>query len=223
MRKLKIFSLILTLFVLILNYQNCAQNQMQTNHKSLDPEFIDYINAFSKEAAIRNLSLNIDQISIRFTDYIVEKKGIVGYCYREPHLGPHGDIIGLNPVIIIKKEWWKKQLDFKKFDLIFHELGHCLLDRKHVLVDENKSIIENLNGYSESIMTANLVSTRMNEAQYLASWQILVDELFLNRKANLQLINTTSPPSSMVDDDNERLSTEKFYFDEDNGCQQINN
>ena len=54
-------------------------------------------------------------------------------------------------MIIIERDWWDKykNLEIYREELIFHELGHCVLDRWHT---EDKIYIDSYGGRPASVM-----------------------------------------------------------------------
>jgi hypothetical protein len=59
-------------------------------------------------------------IDIRFVDEMTTSyEGAVGYCYRATNS------------IEILRSYWKETSPIRQQMLIFHELGHCLLGKKH--------------------------------------------------------------------------------------------
>lgn len=59
-------------------------------------------------------------IDIRFVDKMTtDYKNAVGYCYKPTNS------------IEILRSYWAEIPNIKRQMLIFHELGHCLLDKKH--------------------------------------------------------------------------------------------
>lgn len=83
----------------------------------VDPEFEPFIEIFRQEAAMRNIDVSeeLEQISIAFGD----TEHNAGLC------------INYIDVIKINQELWEYKSFEKKENLIFHELGHCLLGRGH--------------------------------------------------------------------------------------------
>ncbi len=86
---------------------------------NVDPDFEEYVQRFIAEGAGRGVEINFDDtgLLIEYSDRIVE--GATGYCY----LGNHN--------IVIDKSEWTALTDTQKEYLLFHELGHCELDRHH--------------------------------------------------------------------------------------------
>ncbi|MBP1676960.1 MAG: hypothetical protein H6Q20_1519 [Bacteroidetes bacterium] len=91
----------------------------------VDDEFALYVARFEEEALKRGMNLNLKSsgLIMEFADLDDDKAGL---CHYE------------NPIRIeIDREYWKNtsgraSTDFMREDLIFHELGHGILGRKHI-------------------------------------------------------------------------------------------
>lgn len=85
-----------------------------------NPEFTPYIQAFLEEGAkrVEHLEGRISRMNIKFGDLA---EGIDGSCKRK----------GKNSLITIDGSIWRRLDSLQKQALIFHEMGHCLLGRKH--------------------------------------------------------------------------------------------
>ena len=115
---------------------------------------------FLAEAAIHNIKLDsdrIDHLKITFGD-IKQKSEIgtkvLGYCETSA-LGARD--------IVIDQDYWAKSIDLDREQLMFHELGHCLLGRKH------RTDLKRTNGRPVSIMYPTIlgsVTYHENESVY---------------------------------------------------------
>lgn len=89
------------------------------NAYEVELEFQEYVDRFIEEAAKRGKTIDFTDsgLSIQFRDAVSKESG--GVCY----LGQHR--------IEIEKFFWDDANDLQREGLIFHELGHCELDRRH--------------------------------------------------------------------------------------------
>ena len=85
----------------------------------VDPIFEPYVQQFIKEGAQRGLAIDFSDTGLKMelSDRQLEFAG--GFCY----LGQHH--------VVINKSVWQEGFEDYKTRLIFHELGHCELDRRH--------------------------------------------------------------------------------------------
>lgn len=237
-RWLSITFLILSSASILVFYQNCSRRQYQSE-QNIHPELSNYVQKFTYQAEQYGLKLNTNSLTVQYSDHIVGRKEVVGYCYREPITSPNGDVVGLAPTILVKKDWWDSAFDYQKTDLLFHEMGHCLLDRKHV--DDNKQSAEiNINQSTTgnlSIMNPILLSTRLSEENYQKIFGQLLEELFLSKKTSVSTLAVNQYSVQNLDlnsnahqlpqlESNEQfrgLIQEEFFFSENGGCSQTNN
>jgi hypothetical protein len=86
------------------------------------PEFAIYLADFEVQARLHGRNISTD-IPVAFGDLSDREPEngdqVIGLCYFTPR---H---------IVIDKSWWTKAPAWGKESLIFHELGHCVLDRDH--------------------------------------------------------------------------------------------
>ena len=87
---------------------------------NIDEEFVPYVESFLTEAALRSVDIDISSVELEIQFGEVNNTGdVIGSCNRENH---H---------IIISRPDWDNLSNNHREVLIFHELGHCMLDRDH--------------------------------------------------------------------------------------------
>lgn len=93
----------------------------------------------------------------------VKEKGyiVIGYC-EQAHSGPK---------IVINEKWWKAATDTSHELLIFHEAGHCLLQRDHTDGTDSR-------GDALSVMNWAIISDRMYESHYdYYIWELFTQDV----------------------------------------------
>ena len=140
---------ILTITLLI---TACGTELDDRDFETTDPEFILYLESF---AELYGKELTDEDVVIGFVDQDV---GYGGKCYYEKRQ------------IEIDKKMWDSFPEFRKEALIFHELGHCILNIR----DHDNSIIE-LDGKEvpNSLMNENILG-----AEYYFNKEYYINELF---------------------------------------------
>ena len=113
--------------ITVLFFQNCGtQFDVRVPSKqtitSTDPQFDAYIQEFESY-----YGKSVSTIPIGFDD--LEPK-IAGICYRSIVAGRT-----LNAYIAIDRDYWYKISEYQRINLIFHELGHCAMNKNHVPSD----------------------------------------------------------------------------------------
>lgn len=116
---------------------------------------------FEEEAAERGLDFNLTELGI--TGNIVElgDNSILGVCVREP-----GEY---NRVAIDIDAWINSSPEFREL-IVFHELGHCVLERDH--------FDDDVDGICVSIMNSGLSGCEFILDDEIVREEYL-DELFL--------------------------------------------
>lgn len=106
-----------------------------------DSDLIGVVRSFDYEAR-QHLVLGTDtsKISVIFGDVDDEEKGTIGECsiYKRSN----------STLVTILKSQWDEMDNFDREQLIFHELGHCVLNRDHCnAVDQDNKGISIMNEY----------------------------------------------------------------------------
>lgn len=107
-----------------------------------DNDFFTFIDSFKYEASVYNIDTNnIENINITYREY--ENTNYIGMCTKTSS----------EVSIQISHNFWSKANYYEKEQLIFHELGHCLLNREH----NNDTGYYNNNFVKKSIMSEYLL------------------------------------------------------------------
>ncbi len=117
----KILFLLTVLFI----FQNCNKNPdvgAESGVLQIDPEFESYVQEFIEEGAKRGQDIDFSDsgLIVEFSDFSVGSAS--GFCY-----------VGEHHIVIDKTEWTALSENVRGF-LLFHELGHCELNRGHTNV-----------------------------------------------------------------------------------------
>ncbi len=126
----------------------------------IDEDLVPYVDEFIEEAAARGLIIDKDSLDLQIFLTNIPNANIQGQCVREP-----GEI----NLIQIDKNFFRAIDDLRKEFLVFHELGHCVLNRLH----EDDS---DTNGNCISIMHSGGASC--NDTYSLETRSDFLDELF---------------------------------------------
>jgi len=98
----------------------------------IHPDLKKYVTKFEKVAKHHNKNIKIDNLILTFADDLgkndVRNASIIGKCYYED-----------TPRVVIDEDHFYNSLDGNEKELlVFHELGHCILKRKHLKTKTKK-------------------------------------------------------------------------------------
>jgi len=88
-----------------------------------DAELLPYFQIFADEAAERGFEVDYESERIEGLLQNIPNAEIKGQCFRN---------VDKPRKVIIDIECWNNSNDSEKEFIIFHELGHCFLDRGHL-------------------------------------------------------------------------------------------
>lgn len=128
----------------------------------VDSPLKTYLEAFKQEALVRGITIDYSIRQIEARLQLHEDNARLGWCdynYDQPDL------------IVINTFYWEILDDFEKEKLVFHELGHCVLNRPHL--DEVRQ-----DGRCKSIMHSG---QKCSDDYTNGSRDTYLDELFLSR------------------------------------------
>ena len=120
---MRIFFLFVVLVLITVFFPKCSsmdtEDVLEKRGLHTDIEFASYIQQFEKYSKIDTSSVPVSFGKL--------KKGVAGTCYQITIEG----VVDI-AYIEINKRYWGKMSEKQKIQLIFHEFGHCVLDRDHV-------------------------------------------------------------------------------------------
>jgi len=114
------------------------------NAELIDPELKPYVESFIDNSQGKVSPEDLDGMSIKFVDYKDNGKSsetlfTVATCYLRPWRTNY---------ITVNRWWWAKNTgpmwNINKEVIIWHELGHCVLDREHTTSDYDNPWYEKL-------------------------------------------------------------------------------
>ena len=145
--------LIATLFV-------SCEKEDEFDNLTVQDELQSYFDAFVEEGAKRNITVDFDAFPVTAEITDIEGTTIAGQCYHLEHKPSH---------IRIDEDIWTRSDTFTRELILFHELGHCYLQRDHL--DEAFP-----NGSCTSMMASGEGSCRLKYNNYTRNYYL--DELF---------------------------------------------
>lgn len=115
---MRIFFKYLVFGQMVLCLISCDMDQLKS--VSVDAEIQPYFDRFMEEGALRGVQVDLNAVSIsaRFSQQF--DVNVAGSCLRR------SNTINL---IEVNRHYWNEVSDLEREFVIFHELGHCYLDR----------------------------------------------------------------------------------------------
>lgn len=139
-------------------YPGCGEEEQVEVY--IDPEVQPYLDLFIEEAGLRGMEIHIEEYALSISIEQIDRENVAGQCTQAS---------GSYNYIIIDPVYWRAYTEMSREALLFHELGHCILERGH-LDDQDED------GFCVSIMESGggdcmMVYSETTREKYL-------DELF---------------------------------------------
>ncbi len=129
-------------------------------NSNIPPSLAPFFSTFKEKALDNGLIVNYSEANVTAEIKLINEGSVVGSCSTNGHDLRH---------IIIDLSFWNQASHLVKEMVIFHELGHCILDRGH----KESSFA---NGICRSIMRSGLGSCR--DAYISENRDYFIQELF---------------------------------------------
>lgn len=138
----------------------CSPDEQAAPELFIDSGMAPYFESFKAEAAERGIT--VDYVEASIEGYLQDIAGtdILGQCFHDEE-GPSR--------VVIDRTFWRLASTLEREFVVFHELGHCFLQRDHLDT-------VNPNGTCVSIMQSGLTNCR--NAYSSLTRQAYLDELF---------------------------------------------
>lgn len=145
------------------NFVPPAEEVNNVQFSGVDQRLWDMFEDFENEARARGVNIDLNELEITGEIQDIDDNGVAGQCTYGSHI---------SHVTIDRNYWNSSSNSFREF-IVFHELGHCALNRGH-----KEDAFDN--GICRSIMRSGLEDcfdaySVQNRAYYL-------DELFAFRQ-----------------------------------------
>lgn len=145
------------LSILIVSFLSCQKDE-NLNEPLIDGRLKIFFDSFKKEGAARGFNIKMEDI---FGSILpIEPEGVLGRCNQSTNATKQ---------LMIDSLFWETASFAEKEYVVFHELGHCALNRRHLDT-------KNADGTCLSMMQSGNGSCKMNyNAQNRSKY---LDELF---------------------------------------------
>jgi hypothetical protein len=165
--------------IMVLMITSCGAKKA---HTTIDPAFVKYVQNFQLISSNSNIAAPKTVTNIEISLRSDLGQGVAGLCYKDEYADSFWNQVyftfNKKPEeqrhVEIDQAFWDKSTDAQREAVIFHELGHCILNRDHV------------NGYDN---THNRYYSIMNSAVfmptiYTGNYQYYMRELFKSKFFN---------------------------------------
>jgi len=98
-------------------FQSCKGDVLET-----DDELIPYFDLFAEEGAKRGFDVDYEASRIEGLIQNISQSNVLGQCFRNEEKPKK---------VIVDRDYWEEANETERQFLIFHELGHCFLNRSH--------------------------------------------------------------------------------------------
>lgn len=175
------------LLFLVISLSACGKKE--NPHVAIESQFASYVNNFQVRSQEQGRGVVIDNLEVSMVPTL-DKLGsnVVGVCYRNV------DGSG-TPRVEISEEYWIRMDTDAREELMFHELGHCVITRGH------RGSVD-ASGFPLSVMNPFIFSSY----HYLQNYHNYMYELFNQR-------DYVAPSTSLAASVSELMGGEKAEED----------
>lgn len=106
-------------FAIVTIMISCAEEDILET----DAELIPYFEIFANEAAVRGIVVDYEAERIEGLIQDIPASDVLGQCFRN---------VERPRKVIFDRPTWEQADEAKRQFLVFHELGHCFLNRGHL-------------------------------------------------------------------------------------------
>lgn len=150
------------IILILLVLTGCNQNIKRQSELSLNKDLAPYVQEFIQAGVSVGKRVVVDDLSLHFSDRL--DADVAGQCQPNDK-GTYG-----TPTILISTKYWPSLTEILRRQVMFHELGHCVLWLDH---DETWVTIG-----QDYIPRSIMYPSMQNEYIYAVHWDYYVNELF---------------------------------------------
>ncbi|MEM1120764.1 MAG: hypothetical protein AAGJ18_09970 [Bacteroidota bacterium] len=125
-----ILLLLLAICLLIINCEKATDENLIIETLHIDATLLPYFERFVAEGASRGVTVDLDEKRIEGFLINIEVADVAGQCTYNSTSTRR---------INIDIDYWNASTDLEKEFVVFHELGHCYLERSHSDIQENRT------------------------------------------------------------------------------------
>lgn len=142
----------LVVSLLLLFLLSCQKEELETTF--VDKELQSYFDRFQSEGILRGNMIDFNLITVEGYLSKTLEPSISGQCQHDPN---HPDRV------LINQSYWDNADSMEREFLVFHELGHCYLQRQHLDTRDSRGVCVSMMHSGASVCRNNYSSqTRTN-------------------------------------------------------------
>lgn len=157
-----------TLFLILslLSLVSCGAKKVYHTSVNIDPEASKFVAAFEEQS-----NMKIKDLSVSYA--ALSDSRVLGYCQMGKRVEKDYTAQGVvehvyaTPKIVLNTNWWSRLSVASQEQLVFHELGHCIMGRGHTTTVDGQ-------GNPVSIM----YPYHLGETMYVNKYASYMAELF---------------------------------------------
>ena len=119
-----IIILFVSLFFLSCDDDEVAEVVEPVTFANVDAELVPFFERFQQEAAARGISVDLTTGDIEGVIEEIDEQHVAGQCSYRRFSNPR--------LVTVDASFWRRSSDLFKEFIVFHELGHCYLNRGHL-------------------------------------------------------------------------------------------
>ena len=116
--------LFVSLFFLSCDNDEVAEVVEPVTFANVDAELVPFFEKFQEEAAVRGISVDLPTADIEGVIEEIDEQHVAGQCSYRGFSNPR--------LVTVDATFWRRSSNLFKEFIVFHELGHCYLNRGHV-------------------------------------------------------------------------------------------
>jgi hypothetical protein len=148
-------------------FQSCAKEKEKTDLYQIDSEFSSFVQTFEATSVTQGADVSINDLVLEFGSTPTMNE--TGVCEITE---------GETPRVTINERIWTNLNTMDRQEVIFHELGHCVLRRKH----QDGTVT--VGGYWGTIPSSIMYPYRIPGSIYEPNQEFYDEELFDTSKKN---------------------------------------
>lgn len=182
----KTIMIFLVLFLLILTSACGVQNKESASQGSIDSRAEKYVETFVSYGTKLGSSLDTYSLTVSFSESMPQSTNggqVIGYCQRYSNG---------QKTVVLKESYWNSASVSDREQLIFHELGHCLLGLTHNDTVESAPLWSNTNYQANNVPSSIMNTFHFGSTLYSGNRNEYMTRLFTGHASSLLYWNAPS-------------------------------